>query len=603
MSVLDRINYPDDIKKLNNDELTKLAEDIREFLIEKVSETGGHLASNLGAVELTVAIHRVFDVPKDKLIFDVGHQCYVHKILTGRKDLMTTLRKYNGLSGFPKPYESEYDCFVAGHASNSVSVGLGFAYADKMNGVDNSTVVVAGDGALTGGMAYEGLCNAGKSGTRLIVCFNDNGMSISKTVGSFNRAITRMRPSRRYFNAKNRAHKILGGTFLEKAISRITKFFKNAIYSTNIFEDGGFTYLGPVDGHNIAALETVLRRAKELNKPCIVHVITKKGKGYEFAESDPESFHGAPAFDKTTGRFLSEPVRDFSAEMGDILCRLAQNDDKICAVTAAMTSGCGLSRFAKEYPDRFFDVGIAEGHAMAFSSALAVNGMRPVYTVYSTFLQRAFDQMLHDVALMSSHVVIGIDRAGIVGADGETHNGLYDVNMLRMIPGFKIYAPVNYSELESAVKKALYEDKGAVGVRYPRGSEPENLKGINTIDKPFARITDNNSDTVIISYGIIASECIKAANDFGCDVIKLNTLSPLPDMSAILSRYKNILVVEEGEIKGGIGEEIALKYGEGKNVAVKGIENFCAHGSRDEILKEVGLHSSSLTELLIREFR
>ncbi len=601
MSVLDRVNSPDDLKKLNNDELCELAKDIRTFLVEKVSKTGGHLASNLGAVELTMAIHRVFDIPKDKLVFDVGHQCYVHKILTGRKDFMDTLRKANGLSGFPKPYESEYDCFVAGHASNSVSVGLGFAYADKLNGSDASTVVVIGDGALTGGMAYEGLCNAGKSGTRLILCFNDNGMSISKTVGSFNRAITRMRSSRHYFNAKNRAHKILGGTFWERVISRLVKFFKNAIYSTNIFEDAGFTYLGPVDGHNTAALETVMQRAKELNKPCIVHVITKKGKGCEFAENNPEAFHGASPFNPETGEFLKAPLRDFSAAMGDILCELAKSDDKLCAVTAAMTDGCGLTRFAEEYPERFFDVGIAEGHAMAFSSSLAVSGMRPVYAVYSTFLQRAFDQMIHDVALMSSHVVLCIDRAGIVGADGETHNGFYDVNMLRMIPGFKIFSPANYTELEAAVKMALYGEKGAVGIRYPRGVEPENLSDLNTFDKPFAKVADNGSDTVIITYGVIASECIKAASDCKCDVIKLNILSPLPDLKVALKGYKKILVVEETEEKGGIGEEISHTLS-GVKIIIKAINGFCMHGSREDILKNVGLDADAIKELLSGEF-
>lgn len=598
MSILQTVNSPEDIKKLSYDELNILADEIRSFLINSVSNTGGHLASNLGVVELTMAIHRAFNLPSDKLVFDVGHQCYVHKILTGRRDQMKTLRQLNGISGFPKPYESEYDCYVAGHASNSVSVGLGLAKADKMQNKDDYTIVMIGDGALTGGMAYEGLCNAGKSGTKLIVCFNDNGMSISKTVGGVNSFVTKLRTSNGYFNAKDKAHKLLRNTRLEKSISRFLKWLKKLIYNANFFEDMGFTYLGPVDGHDVKATEKLLNRAKSLNKPCLVHIVTQKGKGYKYAEENPEAFHGAPAFDVETGSFDKKNKADFSKTMGNILCDLASSDNKICAVTAAMESGCGLSRFAKEFPDRFFDVGIAEEHAMAFSAALAVGGMHPVFTVYSSFLQRAFDQMVHDTALMNSHIVIGVDRAGIVGADGETHNGFYDVNLIRMIPNFTLLSPSNYAELETAVKKAVYEMTGPVAIRYPRGTEPENLADINTFDKDFALIADNKSDTLIVSYGIEASVCLNACKD-KFDLLKLNKISPLPDIKSTLGKYKRVLVVEETEQKGGVGEEIAsLMMNTNTTVKIKAINGFSSHGTPKEILALQGLDERSLIEEL-----
>jgi len=598
MSILQTINSPKDLKGLSEDELNILAEEIRDFLVSSVSNTGGHLASNLGAVELTIAIHRAFNLPKDKLVFDVGHQCYVHKILTGRRDRMDTLRKLNGISGFPKPYESEYDCYVAGHASNSVSVGLGLAKADKMQNKDDYTVVLIGDGALTGGMAYEGLSNAGKSGTKLVVCFNDNGMSISKTVGGVNSFVTKMRISRGYFNAKDRAHKLLKDTRLEKTISRFFKWLKKLIYNANFFEDMGFTYLGPVDGHDIIATETLLNRAKALKKPCIVHIVTQKGKGYKFAEENPEAFHGAPSFDVETGSFDKKKKADFSATMGNILCNLAKKDDKICAITAAMESGCGLTEFAQNYHDRFFDVGIAEEHAMAFSSALAVGGMRPVFAVYSSFLQRAFDQMVHDTALMNSHVVVGVDRAGIVGADGETHNGFYDVNLIRMIPGFTLLSPSNYKELETAVNKAIYELQGPVAIRYPRGCEPDNLSDINTFDKDYEVIENNNSDTLIVSYGVEVSVCLNVCKD-KFDLLKLNKISPLPDIKSTLEHYKTVLVVEETEQKGGVGEEIAsLMADTDTKVKIKAINGFSPHGVPNEVLAMQGLDEKSLIEEL-----
>lgn len=603
MTVLDKVNSPEDVKKLSSDELKILASDIRAFLISSVSKTGGHLASNLGAVELTVAIHRVFDIPKDKLIFDVGHQCYVHKILTGRKDRMDTLRKFKGLSGFPKPYESETDCFIAGHASNSISVGLGFAQSEKMKGSENSTVVLIGDGAMTGGLAYEGLFNAGKSGANIIVCFNDNGMSISKTVGSSN-AITKLRGSRKYFNAKNRTQRLLGklpliGKPLSIAIRKLKKFFKDAIYKTNAIEDMGYSYLGPVDGHDIDAVERVLVRAKELKKPCFVHIITTKGKGFDAAENDPESFHGAPKFDENTGEFLNPAVKDFSCIFGETLCDIAAKDDKICAVTAAMEAGCGLSKYAKEFPDRFFDVGIAEEHGMAFSSAMAVNGMRPVFAVYSSFLQRTYDQLIHDVALMNSNIVIAVDRAGLVGADGETHNGLYDINILKTVPNMTILCPASFKELRSALNKALYEINGPVAVRYPRGTEPAVFRDKDYFDKDIVKLVDNNSKKLVISYGIQSAVCLDACKEAGADLIKLNRLSPLPQgLYEAIKGYESILVAEEAEKKGGIGEEIAALVSGETTVKVKAISGFVEHGSYDQLTKLLGLDKNGIIKEL-----
>ncbi len=604
MTVLDKVNSPKDVKALSKDELKMLASDIRAFLIKSVSQTGGHLASNLGAVELTVAVHRVFNIPEDKLVFDVGHQCYVHKILTGRKDRMDTLRKYKGLSGFPKPYESEMDCFIAGHASNSISVGLGFAQAEKLKNTQNSTVVIIGDGAMTGGLAYEGLCNAGKSGTRLIVCFNDNGMSISKTVGGGSRAINKLRSSRPYFSAKNKAWRILDklpliGKPMGVAIRKSVKFVKNAIYKTNTLEDMGYSYLGPVDGHDTYALQVLLERAKELAKPCFIHIITTKGKGFDAAENDPESFHGTPKFDENTGEFLNPSVKDFSAVFGQTLCGIAAADKTVCAVTAAMEAGCGLSEFAAIYPDRFFDVGIAEEHGMAFSSAMAVNGLKPVFAVYSSFLQRTYDQLIHDVALMNSNVVIAVDRAGIVGADGETHNGLFDVNILKTVPGMTVLCPASFAELKTALIRALYDINGPVAVRYPRGTEPEALRKTDTFGKDFVKLIDNSSKKAVITYGIQTANCIEACKASGADLIKLNKIVPLPqDLKDELNSYEYVLVAEETEQKGGIGEEIAALLSGKTTVKIKAINGFVEHGSYEQLIACLKLDKDGLVEEL-----
>ena len=448
--ILKNIELPYGIKKLNFEQLNDLCTEVREEIIDKVSVTGGHLASNLGAVEITVALHYVFDSPNEPIVWDVGHQCYAHKILTGRD--ITGIRTKDGLSGFPKSYESEHDAFVAGHASTSVSVALGIAESKKLKNDNNSVVAVVGDGATSGGMIYEAINNAGRSNTNLIVVLNDNEMSISKNVGAMAKYLAKIRTKEGYFRFKDSLQNImLSIPFIGKGIFSVAKYLKSIIkdfyYGSNTFEHFGFVYLGPVDGHDIQMLIRTLKRAKELHKPVLVHVNTIKGKGYEPAEKYPSKFHGIAPFNKSDGELISVPAKSFSDIFGEELCDLASNDEKICAITAAMTSGTGLEEFSQKYKDRFFDVGIAEEHALTFSAGLAAGGMKPVFAVYSTFLQRAYDQIIHDVCIQNLHVVFAIDRAGIVGSDGETHQGIFDLSFLSNIPNMCVMAPKNKWEL------------------------------------------------------------------------------------------------------------------------------------------------------------
>ena len=428
--ILEKIRDPEDIKKLNDEQVEQLCRELRAFLIRSVAKTGGHLASNLGVVELTVAIHRVFDTAKDRLVFDVGHQCYSHKILTGRQSLFHTLRQLGGLSGFPKPYESVHDAFVAGHASNSVSVALGMAHARTLLGQNYSVLALIGDGAMTGGLSFEGLNDAGASGEPMIVILNDNGMSIEANVGGLSRHLSRIRSEEGYNNFKKWYKEKLQGDSpakqnLYKVSSHVKHWLKsNLLPESTMFEKMGFSYMGPVDGHDVQKLTQMLTWAKEKNEPVLLHVLTEKGRGYPFAQQEPERFHGTPPFDAATGKPLREPSRSFSDAFGEELLALAKQDERICAITAAMTSGTGLSAFAKELPSRFFDVGIAEGHAVAMAGGMAKQGLIPIFAVYSSFLQRGFDMLIHDISLDRLHAVFCVDRAGLVGADGQTHHCL-----------------------------------------------------------------------------------------------------------------------------------------------------------------------------------
>ncbi len=606
MSILDGVNSPADLKKLNSKQLEELARDIRESLIRTVSRTGGHIASSLGAVELTIALHRVFQSPQDKIIFDVGHQAYAHKILTGRRNQMHTLRQFKGISGFPKPHESEHDAFIAGHASTSISVALGYATADKQQGKDNYSIAVIGDGALTGGMAYEAIGNAGRSNTNLIILLNDNGMAISQTVGSIAGVLTKIRTSRRYFRAKDNFHRFMRkvpliGRPIDRFMSFVIRHIKGAIYNTTLFEDLNLSYLGPVDGHDINALTVILERAKQIKNPCVVHAVTVKGKGFSAAEHDPIAFHGAPTFNIHSGEFDHHQTVNFSSQFGNIMSQMAETDDKLCVITAAMSEGCGLCQFAKQYPQRFYDVGIAEEHAVTFAAGLAAGGMRPVVAMYSTFLQRCADQLIHDVALSGHKVVFAIDRAGLVGADGETHQGLYDLALFRNA-GITVLAPSNYAELKTALTQALYELDGPVAVRYPRGSEPE-ITLEDTMAKPFICLR-SGENTVLISHGVTISSVLQASERLNTTaVIKLNRLWPIsPELINTLKAYQHVVYISEEEKSGAIGESIAAQLsGCTTKVHVLAPHGFVEQGSIPQLQKLLALDVDSIVEYCQKE--
>ena len=564
--ILENIHSPADVKALSKDQLPQLCQELRSFLIESVSQTGGHLAANLGAVELTVAIHRVFDTASDRLVFDVGHQCYVHKALTGRQELFATLRQFGGLSGFPKPYESEHDAFIAGHASNSVSVALGMARARTLQKEDYSVLALIGDGALTGGLAYEGLNDAGASHEPLIVILNDNGMSINPNVGAMPGHLARLRSKPAYYHFKKWYRGLFGKHPERNCLYRFNHKIKSSLKKTfwpgsTLFEDMGFTYLGPIDGHDLPRLCDVLQWAKELNSPVVVHVNTVKGKGYPFAEQNPGKFHGVSPFDPKTGLVKKPSGESFSSVFGKALADCAARDSRICAVTAAMADGTGLSGFAKEFPERFFDVAIAEGHGVSMSAGLASQGMIPVFAVYSTFLQRGYDELIHDVSLEHLHVVLAVDRAGLVGADGETHHGCFDVLFLSEIPGFTVLCPASFAELRSMLRQAVFELDGPVAVRYPRGGE--GIFRADTSDKPIVSLRQGG-DVTLVSYGILVNHLLEAADMLAADgiqaeVVKLNRVSPLKHdvVCDALGNRKRLLVLEDSFGAGCVGQRLA----------------------------------------------
>ena len=564
--ILENIHSPADVKALRKDQLPQLCQELRSFLIESVSQTGGHLAANLGAVELTVAIHRVFDTASDRLVFDVGHQCYVHKALTGRQELFATLRQFGGLSGFPKPYESGHDAFIAGHASNSVSVALGMARARTLQKKDYSVLALIGDGALTGGLAYEGLNDAGASHEPLIVILNDNGMSINPNVGAMPGHLARLRSKPAYYHFKKWYRGLFGKHPERNCLYRFNHKIKSSLKKTfwpgsTLFEDMGFTYLGPIDGHDLPRLCDVLQWAKELNSPVVVHVNTVKGKGYPFAEQNPSKFHGVSPFDPETGLVKKPSGESFSSVFGKALADCAARDSRVCAVTAAMADGTGLSGFAKEFPERFFDVAIAEGHGVSMSAGLASQGMIPVFAVYSTFLQRGYDELIHDVSLEHLHVVLAVDRAGLVGADGETHHGCFDVLFLSEIPGFTVLCPASFAELRSMLRQAVFELDGPVAVRYPRGGE--GIFRADTSDKPIVSLRQGG-DVTLVSYGILVNHLLEAADMLAADgiqaeVVKLNRVSPLEHdvVCDALGNRKRLLVLEDSFGAGCVGQRLA----------------------------------------------
>ena len=564
--ILESIHSPADVKALESSALPQLCEEIRTFLVEHVAQTGGHLASNLGAVELTVAIHRVFDTSRDRLVFDVGHQCYVHKILTGRQEAFPTLRQLGGLSGFPKPYESIHDAFIAGHASNSVSVALGMARARTLLHEDYSVLALIGDGALTGGLAYEGLNNAGASGEPLIVILNDNGMSINPNVGAMPSHLSRLRSKPAYYHFKKWYRSLFGKRPMDHVLYRFNHQLKSSLKKTlwpgsTLFEDMGFTYLGPIDGHDLPRLCDVLQWARELKGPVVVHVNTVKGKGYSFAEKNPGKFHGIGPFDPATGILRSQGGETFSSVFGKTLSACAAEDGRVCAITAAMADGTGLSGFAQEFPDRFFDVAIAEGHGVSMAAGLAAQGMIPVFGVYSTFLQRGYDQLIHDVALEHLHVVLGVDRAGLVGADGETHHGCFDALFLSEIPGYTVLCPSSFAELRHMLRHAILELDGPVAVRYPRGGEGRFRE--DTAGVPIARLREGE-DVTLVGYGIMVNHLLEAADQLAQEgiragIVKLNRISPLehPPVCEVIGKTRRLLVLEDSFGAGCVGQRVA----------------------------------------------
>lgn len=606
--ILETIHSPADVKALEKDQLPRLCQELREFLIEHVSETGGHLASNLGAVELTVSIHRVFDTSRDRLVFDVGHQCYVHKALTGRQELFSTLRQFGGLSGFPKPYESVHDAFIAGHASNSVPVALGMARARTLRHDDYSVLALIGDGALTGGLAYEGLNNAGASGEPLVVILNDNGMSINPNVGAMPGHLARLRSKPAYYHFKKWYRSLFGKHPEKNKLYRFNHKVKTSLKKTlwpgsTLFEDMGFTYLGPIDGHDLPRLCDMLQWARDLNCPVVVHVNTVKGKGYSFAERDPGKFHGIGPFDPVTGLLKKPAGESFSSAFGKALADCAAKDQRVCAITAAMADGTGLSGFARKFPDRFFDVAIAEGHGVSMSAGLASQGMLPVFAVYSTFLQRGYDQLIHDVALEHLHVVLAVDRAGLVGADGETHHGCFDALFLSTIPGFTVLCPASFAELRHMLRQALFELEGPVAVRYPRGGEGT-FQG-DTADEPVACLRQGK-DVTLAAYGILVNHLLEAADllaeqGIQAEVVKLNRISPLDHetVCGALGGRKRLLVLEDAFGAGCVGQRLAAILAEHGQAPDKLIlknlgKTFAPAGSVGELERSFGLDGAGV---------
>lgn len=606
---LGKLNLPDDLKKLNINELETLASELRSKMIKTVSQNGGHLSSNLGVVELSIAMHKMFNSPNDKFVWDVGHQIYAHKLLTGRVNEFDTLRTENGISGFCAPNESEHDTFYSGHSSTSISSALGIAEANKRLGKNDYTVAVIGDGALTGGMAYEALNNAGRSGTRLIVILNDNEMSISENVGSMARylAVVRSKPEYNKLKAKTEStlNKIpLIGSGIAHFVSKIKSDIKSTMYESTFFEDLGFKYMGPIDGHNLEHLCEALDSAKLVNAPVLLHISTIKGKGYDFAEKSPSIYHGISKFNVETGEPVSSGA-NFSSVFGDELCELANENDKVCAITAAMALGTGLETFSKKYSDRFYDVGIAEEHAVTFASGLSKGGMVPVVALYSTFLQRAYDQLVHDGALQEQKVIIGVDRAGFVGEDGVTHQGLLDISLLNSIPNVTIYSPFTFDILRKDLRSAVDSATNLTIIRYPRGGETVIPSTYKITDDDFDYFNSSSSE-LIISYGRVTAEVINAVeylknNDRNISLISLNKIKPINnEVYEIALKHDTIYFYEESVLSGSIGQSFADGLFErgfnGKYEHIAVDDSFVPHASVKSLLNKYHLDTKSIID-------
>ena len=614
--ILETIHSHEDLVRLSGEQQARLCREIREFLVGHVARTGGHLASNLGVVELSVAIETVFDTAKDRLVFDVGHQSYVHKLLTGRQAGFDHLRSLGGMAGFPKPSESDTDAFVAGHASNSVSVALGMARANALKGERRSVLALLGDGALTGGLAYEGLNDAGASSLPLIVILNDNEMSIAPNVGGISKHLARVRMRPGYFGLK-RAYrdfvlKIPGGSRIYRATHRVKQWLKNSLLGSNMFENMGFVYYGPVDGHDLKRLFYMLDIARQSDRPVLIHVKTVKGKGYAPAEEDPTRFHGIGRFDPADGHALTPASVTFSDTFGKTITELAKTDTRICAITAAMLYGTGLTGFHQAFPERTFDVGIAEGHAVSMAGGLAKAGMVPVVAIYSTFLQRAYDMILQDVAMLKLHVVFAVDRAGLVGEDGETHHGIFDVGFLRQAPGRTVWTPASCRELADLLRWAVEDCAGPVAVRYPRGGDgayadsafPTELTRDELRRKGVSRMREGG-DITLVTYGTLSNQVLTAAEllagrGIQAEVLRLLSVKPIPLYPILDSGRKTgrVVVVEETCYDSGIGQHIGYYLSRQETpcpVALIDLgRDFVTHGSNSDLYRKYGLDPESI---------
>ena len=614
--ILDRIKKANDIKNLTEQEIEELRFEIRQFLLESISVTGGHLASNLGVVELTMALHLAFSLPKDKLIWDVGHQAYTHKILTGRKEGFVTLRQYGGMSGFPKSNESDSDCFNTGHSSTSISAGLGLAAAREITGEDYHVVSIIGDGALTGGMAYEALNNASQIKKNFIIVLNDNNMSISENVGGMNMYLSNFRTADAYRDLKtgvmNSLHKVpVVGDKMVKNIRNAKSSIKQLFVPGMFFEEMGIIYLGPVDGSNIKEMVRIFNEAKRVDGPVLVHVMTKKGAGYLPAEKNPSRFHGAEPFDIETGMPLKKKEKStYTDIISQAMCKMAEKEPKLVAITAAMADGTGLARFAKKYPERFYDVGIAEQHAVTFAAGLAKAGLKPVFAVYSSFLQRAYDQVLHDVCIQNLPVVFAIDRGGLVGSDGETHQGIFDVSYLSSIPNMTVMAPKNKYELADMMKFAVEYD-APIAVRYPRGTAYDGLKEYrNPIELGKSEIIKKGSKIAFLALGSMvetAEEVVKRLEEQGVEATFVNARFAAPfdkDMVVSLAKEHDILVtLEENVLSGGFGEHVSSYVNE-KDLKIKVHivalpDAYVEHGNVSILKKDIGIDADTIYEKVL----
>ena len=608
MSILENIHGHEDLVRLSDGERKALCAEIRSFLVSNVSRTGGHLASNLGVVELSVAIETVFNTMEDRLVFDVGHQSYVHKLLTGRQADFASLRQFGGISGFPKPHESRSDAFVAGHASSSVSIALGMARARTLQQQDYNVVALIGDGAATGGMVYEGMNDAAESGEPMVIILNDNEMSIDRNVGGLSRHLSNIRTKERYLGAKRKfrilVHKLPGGKHLYLFSKKVKDRFKRMLLPTTMFEAMGLTYLGPVDGHDLPGLITLLRSARDLKSPVVVHVLTKKGLGYGPAEEDPSKFHGIGKFDPETGKTLGRKKPTFSDSFGETMLELAKEDSRVCAITAAMPGGTGLMDFKKRYPKRCFDVGIAEEHAVSMAGGLAKQGMVPVVALYSTFLQRAYDQIMQDISLMKLHVVLAVDRAGLVGEDGATHHGVFDVGFLRQMPGMTILAPASLAEQKAMLRWAVEEQDGSVAIRYPRGGNGA-YDQMHWDPNAFVYAHRKGKDIAIVTYGTLINQVLNAvelleAQGIEASVLRLTALNPLSEdaLEAALAGFSHVIVAEEAVAGSGIKDAVAFVLQERvPECTVHGMDlgaDFVPHGAMDKLYESYGLDGKSI---------